>query len=406
MKNIEKVMHFGAGNIGRGFFGELYFDSGIKVIYVDAYSKLIELLNEKKKYPLWIIKTENKSIINKEISNLYAIDLKDEKNIIAQSLTIDLISISVGANNILELVPILVKIIKKRLIEKPDDFLNIIIGENLKNAALILSENIKKHIDNNFKKKFDEKIGFVETVLSRMVPVISEKEKKKNPLLIKIEEYNILPVSKISFKGELPFINGFIFVDNLKQYQDMKMYIHNFSHSAFAYIGYKKSYQFIWEAVSDRETKNLVDQAVNEEVIKAINKYYRITLEELNEYYENLLKRFLNKELADTIVRVAREPIRKLGKNERFIGTANFCLSQNIIPEKICQIVPYVLNYFNPEDSESIVLKNYLFKNGINKVLEKICGLEPQHVIFNLIKNIWVKNKNISEEENKKYEQN
>ncbi len=406
MKNIEKVMHFGAGNIGRGFFGELYFDSGIKVIYVDAYSKLIELLNEKKKYPLWIIKTENKSIINKEISNLYAIDLKDEKNIIAQSLTIDLISISVGANNILELVPILVKIIKKRLIEKPDDFLNIIIGENLKNAALILSENIKKHIDNNFKKKFDEKIGFVETVLSRMVPVISEKEKKKNPLLIKIEEYNILPVSKISFKGELPFINGFIFVDNLKQYQDMKMYIHNFSHSAFAYIGYKKGYQFIWEAVSDRETKNLVDQAVNEEVIKAINKYYRITLEELNEYYENLLKRFLNKELADTIVRVAREPIRKLGKDERFIGTANFCLSQNIIPEKICQIVPYVLNYFNPEDSESIVLKNYLFKNGINKVLEKICGLEPQHVIFNLIKNIWVKNKNISEEENKKYEQN
>ncbi|MCL5674704.1 MAG: hypothetical protein M1501_03020 [Candidatus Omnitrophica bacterium] len=384
----KKVMHFGAGNIGRGFLGELYFDSGREVIYVDVYSKLVQILNESGKYPLWII---GEHVIKKEISNFSAIDMKDEKKILDNALNIDLISISVGANNLKNLAPVLAKIIKIRFREKPGDVLNIIICENMKNSALILSENIKKNMEESFRQKIDEKIGFVETVLSRMVPNISEKEKQENPLLVKVEKYNTLPVSKNSFKGEPPLINGFLFVDELRPYQDMKTYIHNFSHSSFAYIGHEKGYRFIWECASDIEIKKIVSEAVNE-VIKAINKCYGITVEELSGYYEDLLKRFLNKELGDTVKRVTREPIRKLGKNERFIGTADFCLSQGITPEKICRVIPYVLNYFDTEDPEGVILKQYITQNSIDNVLKKICGLDTKDVVFTLIKNTWGEN--------------
>lgn len=41
------AVHFGAGNIGRGFIGNLLYQSGFETCFVDVNSELVNLINEK-----------------------------------------------------------------------------------------------------------------------------------------------------------------------------------------------------------------------------------------------------------------------------------------------------------------------------------------------------------------------
>lgn len=42
------ALHFGAGNIGRGFIGALLHHSGYDVVFADVNDTMVSLLNEKK----------------------------------------------------------------------------------------------------------------------------------------------------------------------------------------------------------------------------------------------------------------------------------------------------------------------------------------------------------------------
>lgn len=46
----KKGVHFGGGNIGRGFVAELLHNSGYEVVFVDVMDKLIESLQSTKSY--------------------------------------------------------------------------------------------------------------------------------------------------------------------------------------------------------------------------------------------------------------------------------------------------------------------------------------------------------------------
>lgn len=42
------ALHFGAGNIGRGFIGALLHHSGYDVVFADVNDTMVSLLNEKR----------------------------------------------------------------------------------------------------------------------------------------------------------------------------------------------------------------------------------------------------------------------------------------------------------------------------------------------------------------------
>ena len=52
---MKKAVQFGAGNIGRGFLGQLFFESGYETTFVDVVEPLVAGLNERHSYPLRIL---------------------------------------------------------------------------------------------------------------------------------------------------------------------------------------------------------------------------------------------------------------------------------------------------------------------------------------------------------------
>jgi len=373
----KRVIIFGAGQIGRGFIGEICYNSGYFLVFVDVVKDVVNLLNKEKKYPLWILGKKKKEKI---IDNFRSIHFSNKEEVLSEIEKTDIIFTAVGAKNLLSLAPVISKGILRKFSSGEERYFNIIICENLLGSGKLLYDEIIKNLPPDFKKVVDEKVGFVESVVSRMVAPLTGDIKKINPLIVRVEPYNKLPVDKKAFKGKIPEIKGLYPVENLYPYEELKIFVHNLSHACIAYLGYLKGYQYIWECLEDDKIKNVVC-GVLKEVREALIKKHGFDEREIDTYISDLLERFKNKLLSDTVYRVGREPLRKIGPNERIIGGIKLCLSNNIFPDNICVVAAACLCYNHKNDKESVQLQEIVEEKGLEFVLKNISKVDDVRII-------------------------
>ena len=60
---MKKAVIYGGGNIGRGFIGQLFYESGYETAFIDINKELINQLNEKREYPVKFTDNEPEIII-------------------------------------------------------------------------------------------------------------------------------------------------------------------------------------------------------------------------------------------------------------------------------------------------------------------------------------------------------
>jgi len=156
------------------------------------------------------------------------------------------------------------------------------------------------------------------------------------------------------------------------------LFIHNLGHATLAYFGYLKGFEYIHQAISDSEIKNLLDEALNETSISILRKYPDLDQDEENEFVEDLKERFFNPLLMDTVYRVGRDPIRKLSKEDRIIGAITLCQSQGVFPAAILDVAGVALNYDYREDTDAVKLQNMIKNEGIKAVIKMVCDLDPE----------------------------
>ena len=379
---MKKAVVFGAGNIGRGFLGQLFFESGYETVFAEAMPSIVELLNKKKAYPLWVVSDEEKEKF--EIRNVRAVSAGNGDAVAEELTEANLAATAVGVGNIPKIAPLLAKGIARRATFKNPWPLNIIICENLLSAGKTLKAEIRQSLPPELHAYLDEKVGMVETVVSRMVPPVPPEMQEQEPLLVLVESYKILPVAVYEFKGEIPEINGFLPVENIQAYEELKLYVHNLVHAVCAYFGYLKNCQYIWEAVVNPEIRKILEGTL-EEAGTALIKKYHFSKKELRDYSGDLLQRFANKALGDTVYRVGRQPLRKLGPQDRLVGAARLCLNFEIKPKNIIFTIAAALCYNYKEDEEAVNLTKMISEKGAGYVLRKVCKIKPEEPIYNAI---------------------
>ena len=388
---MKLSLQFGAGNIGRGFLGQLFYESGYHTLFVDVVPELVEQINKTKRYPIKIIGDKEYTIY---IDNIEAILLSEKEKVAEAVKRTDIIATSVGAKGVSTVAEILSSGIKKRLEEEKIKPLNIIICENLPEPQKTFYNEITSHLPKHLIESFDQNIGLVEASIGRMVPIITEEDKKEHPLLVRVEEYCELPVDGEAFKGTIPTIKGMKLCCPFSGYVHRKLYIHNLTHAVCAYLGKLKNYKFIWEAIEDSKICKITRDAGIESA-KAINKLDGLPFHELEDYIDDLQKRYKNRHLGDQTERVARDPIRKLAPGERLIGSAMYCIKAGIIPENISLGIAGAILYSDNHDESSRILENIRKQKGIEGVLKEICKIEESHPLFDYVKKSVEKLQNI-----------
>ena len=60
---MKRAVVYGAGNIGRGFLGQLFSQSGWETVFIDINKETVRLLNRDHTYPIKIVDNENQKDI-------------------------------------------------------------------------------------------------------------------------------------------------------------------------------------------------------------------------------------------------------------------------------------------------------------------------------------------------------
>ncbi len=374
---MKKAVQFGGGNIGRGFTGQLFSESGFEMVFVDVVEELVTLLNERHSYPIRLASDE---IVDITINDVRAVNGRDIPAVADEIRTAELMCTAVGVNVLPHVAPAIAAGIKARHDAGVEEEINIIICENMQNMAPFLKSEVKKHLDSSLYDYLDEKIGFVESVVGRMVPIMTEQQKMEDPLLVIVEPYKHLPVARSGIKGVLPEIVGVEQADKFQSYVDRKLYTHNAGHAVAAYLGFLKGYEYIYEAVGDSQIYETLLAALDE-TGKALIAKHDLDAKAHREHIEDLIHRFSNVALADQVARVGRDPIRKLGPEDRLVGGAKLALSYDVFPVNMCKAIAAGLHFDPPGDPTAKYIHEAIEKDGVMSALCQTTELAPESEI-------------------------
>ncbi len=323
-----KAVMYGGGNIGRGFIGMLFSQSGYQVTFVDVAQPVITALNEKGSYPVRIVSSQGHQDVL--VENVCAVDGNDQTAVADAIANADIMATAVGVNILKFIISNLVAGIRRRM-ELGKGPLNILICENLMDANKVLEGMLKAQLTEAEQAWFDENIGLVEASIGRMVPVQTEEMKDGDPMRVCVEQYGFLPVDQDAFRGSIPEIRNMVPFSPFDFYIKRKLYIHNMGHATCAYLGDLYGLSYIYEAIDKDEIYILVRLAM-EESAQALSKKYGVDLSDILRHIDDLLFRFTNKALGDTCQRVGGDPKRKLSPADRLIGSSLLALEQGIRP--------------------------------------------------------------------------
>jgi mannitol-1-phosphate 5-dehydrogenase len=378
----KRAIHFGAGNIGRGFLGQLYFESGYATTFVDVADAVVNGLNERGGYPLRIVDEEPRTIDIEDVSAVHGSDLDAVANAVAEA---DIASTAVGVNVLPHVAPGIAAGIAKRFASPDAAPLNIIVCENKIEAGPYLREEVRKHLDSAHHAALDEQVGFVEASIGRMVPVMTDAQRAEDPLLVCVEAYSDLPVDRAAFKGPIPQIKNLQPRDNFGAYVERKLFVHNASHAVTAYLGHLRGHTYIWQAIADEVVRADVQEALSESC-RALAIKHRLDIAPLGDHAEDLMRRYRNRALGDQIARVAADPVRKLGPNDRLVGAARMCMEFDVDPDHLARSIAAAIRYDHPDDPSAGKVQALLAKSGPDAVLRDICDINPEEPLAELIR--------------------
>jgi len=306
---------FGAGKIGRSFIGQLFSRGGYEVVFIDICKPLIDELNRRGNYRV-VIKGDLESVIT--IENVRGVFGGDTEKVIVEIASARIVAVSVGSNGLKAISPLIAKGLVQRYKTGNATPLDIIIAENLRNAAEFLNQELKHYLPERF--PLDERVGLIETSIGKMVPIMLKKDMDEDILQVFAEPYNTLILDKQAFKNPMPDIEGLAPKENMKAWVDRKLFIHNLGHATAAYIGFQKFPQaiYLYEVLADNEVFTQTRQTMLQSAEILMTLYpEEFTIVQLTNHIDDLLSRFQNRALGDTIFRVGCDLFRKLGSDDR-----------------------------------------------------------------------------------------
>ncbi len=365
---------YGAGNIGRGFIGQRFFLSGFNTTFIDVNPAVVDALNAANKYPIYV--THGTEYVVEWVENVNAVNGRDNDAVIDAIAGADIMATALGVNILPFVAPLIARAIERRMANGAAP-MNILICENLIGSNRFLRGEILKHLAPEALDYFEANIGLVCVSVGRTVPPTPAEILAENALAVCAEPYSELPCDLEGFRpvgAPLPEIAGLVAFSPFEYFIQRKLLIHNMGHALMAYYAYQKNYGFIFEAATDGEIKYVLTRALIESA-RALAKEHGASLDDTMQFVEDLMVRFENKLLVDSLARVGRDPKRKLSAGDRLVGAFKLVRKQGGVPAHIAIGVAAGLLYDEPADEAAVEISSYARAEGVAAALAKYCEI-------------------------------
>ena len=311
---MKLAVHFGAGNIGRGFIAPVLQENDYKVTFVDINKELINKVNSLKKYNINSLGIKNNTSLL--IEDIEGVNLNDTSIVNNKLAEADLITTSVGPKFV------------------QDIFKTASCIKTNKNKAFIAFENMYRASTSSSNEKTVKHLTLIDAVVDKIVP-----PQDVQSLDVTVEEYGSIILDE---ETELKPLKESLVV-SYKNYENefyKKLWLLNGLHLKLAYFGLSHDMKFIHEVLENEQGRKFAEDSISA-LAKAYNVYSN-TNENLNEFSQNILNRFSLPELQDEVNRVARNPEIKFSLNERFEKPLRHLISEKIEVETFKKILDII----------------------------------------------------------------
>ncbi|AIX75445.1 mannitol-1-phosphate 5-dehydrogenase [Mixta calida] len=364
-----KALHFGAGNIGRGFIGKLLADAGIELVFADVNQAVLDALNARHQYPVHVVGEQAQV---ETVTGVSAVNSTSEE-VITLIAEVDIVTTAVGPQILARIADSIARGLAKRSDSANTRPLNIIACENMVRGTSQLKAHVLAALPEQYHAWVEEHVGFVDSAVDRIVP--PGEAGSSDPLEVTVETFSEWIVDKTQFKGELPAIPGMELTDNLMAFVERKLFTLNTGHAITAYLGQLAGHQTIRDAILDPAVRAVVKGAMQESGAVLI-KRYGFDAQKHAAYIEKILTRFENPYLKDDVERVGRQPLRKLSAGDRLIKPTLGTLEYQLPHDNLVKGIAAAMRYRSAQDPQAQELEALLEKVGPQAALAQVSGLD------------------------------
>ena len=377
---MKQAIQIGAGNIGRGFIGALLSQAGWHVTFADVVEPIIEALNRGHSYTVHILDSDPGEIAIDNVDGVISTSPEFAQRV-AQC---DLITTAVGPNVLPVIAKSIAAGIQARKAAGNTAPMNVVCCENGLRTTTRLKNEVVKHLNEEETAFLEANIGFADCAVDRICP----KPNFENILDAAVERYCEWDVEAAAWKGEKPDIPGLTFADNLMAYLERKLFTLNSGHAICAYLGYLKVYKYIKERVADPAVGAIFHAAISESG-EGLIKEFGFDPDVHHAYVEKIFARYQNPYLEDEVLRVGREPIRKLEAGDRLIKPLVTTASYGLPVDHLIFGAAAALRFDCPDDPQSAELQKKLRAEGPAAALTAYSGLTAENPLTGRILDVY-----------------
>lgn len=369
-----KAVHFGAGNIGRGFIGEILFNNGFSIDFVDINATIIDALKARNAYKIELA-SESKECI--AVTNVNGLNNQTEPEAVVDAIAeADIVTTAIGPNILPFIAELIAKGIQKRREAQKTTPVDVIACENMIGGSQFLFSKVKEYLIDEDLAYVEEFVGFPNAAVDRIVPI----QHHEDPLFVSVEPFSEWVVDATQRKNQELKLENVLYVEDLEPYIERKLFSVNTGHATTAYTGSFYGYQTIGEAIADERVLMQLKNVLQETGDLLIAKW-GFDREAHEKYVEKIIHRFENPYISDDITRVARTPIRKLGFDERFIRPIREAKERGLSYQHLLEVVAMILTYRDAEDQESEQLAQLLAEKPLREVIKSVTKLADDALV-------------------------
>ncbi|EAU0476257.1 mannitol-1-phosphate 5-dehydrogenase [Salmonella enterica] len=370
-----KALHFGAGNIGRGFIGLILSRAGYNVVFSDVNQELVKALEQRGEYT---VELANEAKDLETVTGVSAIDGTNMDTVAQNVAEAELITTAVGVGILKHIAPGIAKGLTARL-GTGDVFqpLHIIACENAIGASTQLKEHVYGLLDERTRLLADQYVYFPDSAVDRIVPI----QHHEDPLHVQVEPFYEWVVDRSQMAPAFKPVEGVMYVDDLEPYIERKLFTVNTGHCIAAYIGYVNGFDTIQKAIADEKVKSIVYGAL-QETGAVLVKRFGFNADDHQLYIAKILERFVNPHLTDEVTRVGRSPLRKLSPNDRLVRPALQAYEYGTETTHLAMGMAAACKFDISEDPEAVELQTTIQQKGIEAALSQYTSMDENHPVL------------------------
>ncbi|UPQ86248.1 mannitol-1-phosphate 5-dehydrogenase [Ignavigranum ruoffiae] len=372
-----QAVHFGAGNIGRGFIGEVLFKNGFSIDFVDIDSRIIEALQSRQEYE---VDYAQDHAIPLQVNQVSGINNAEHPEEVVEALKeADIVTTAIGPNILPHIAELIAQGIEARMKAGKTQALDIIACENMINGSGFLKDHVLPYLSSEAKQYVGQYIGFPNAAVDRIVPI----QHHEDPLKVSVEPFKEWIIDQTQMHSNIR-LEGVLYVEDLLPYIERKLFSVNTGHATVAYLGKKAGYETISQAMQDPEIRQYLQEVLQETGALLVAKW-GFDSDQHQAYIQKIIQRFQNPHISDEISRVGRTPMRKLGYDERFIRPLRELKERGLPYDQLLTVIASILSYDDPQDTQSVEMLTQIQEQGIQSAIENITGLKDVDLINQIL---------------------